>query len=354
MTDTHTNISFNTLQLELSPGNSVPDEVQLIPYGRFRGRDGRRFQMLDVDAVIANTLKWYNPDSNSDKLDLVIDYEHQTRLSDKNGQPAPAAAWIKQLINKGKGGLWGKVEWTGKAHNQVKNREYRYLSPVFSIDKQGNVIALKCAGLTNYPNLEIQAFNKSNFNEEDKQVDLFAQLILLLGLADNASEKDVIEAVTQLKNAGNAESLNKIAAVLGETKADEKSIITAINKQLATSVDAAKYAALDAEVTALKEAMAVNKAEIAVNKAIADGQLVPALKENALTIHKSLGEQVFNDFIAKMPKLNLNNSETPAAGTTPAGSSNLSAEEVAVCKALGVSAEDYKKTVEQEKANATV
>lgn len=354
MTDTQTNISFNTLQLELSSDNSVPDEVQLIPYGRFRGRDGRRFQMWDVDAVIANTLKWYNPDSNSDKLDLVLDYEHQTIFSEKNGQPAPAAAWIKQLINKGKGGLWGKVEWTGKARNQVKNREYRYLSPVFSNDKQGNVVALKCAGLTNYPNLEIQAFNKSNFNEEDKQVNLLAELILLLGLADNASEKDVIDAVTQLKNAGTAESLNKIAAALGETKADEQSIITAINKQQANSVDAVKYAALDAEVAALKEEMAVNKAEAAVNKAITDGQLAPALKENALAIHKGLGEEAFNDFVAKMPKLNLNKSETPAGSTAPADNANLSSEELAVCKALGVSAEDYKKTLEQEKTNASV
>ena len=64
--------------------------------------------MFDVAAVIANTLKWYNPASNSDKLDLVIDYEHQTLFADKNGAPAPAAGWIKQLINKGKDGYGAK------------------------------------------------------------------------------------------------------------------------------------------------------------------------------------------------------------------------------------------------------
>lgn len=173
MTDTHFDISINSLQLELNPDNSVPEEVQLLPYGKIKGRDGRKFSMFDVAAVIANTLKWYNPASNSDKLDLVIDYEHQTLFADKNGAPAPAAAWIKQLINKGKDGLWGKVEWTKRAEKAVADREYRYLSPVFTHDKQGNVIALTCAGLTNYPNLELQAFNKSNLNnEEDKQVDL--------------------------------------------------------------------------------------------------------------------------------------------------------------------------------------
>lgn len=353
MTDTRFDISINSLQLELNPDNSVPDEVQLLPYGKIKGRDGRKFSMFDVAAVIANTLKWYNPASNSDKLDLVIDYEHQTLFADKNGAPAPAAGWIKQLINKGKDGLWGKVEWTKRAEKAVADREYRYLSPVFTHDKQGNVIALTCAGLTNYPNLELQAFNKSNLNnEEDKQVDLLAKLIQLLGLAETASEQDVIDAVTQLKTAGGQVSLNKIADVLG-TAADETSIVTAINKQKAESVDATKYATLNQEVSELKEQIAANKAESAVSQAIADGKLIPALKDNALAIHKSLGETAFNDFIAKMPQLSLNKSDAPT-GTTPAAEGSLTGEELAICKAMGISTEDFKKTLKEEKNHAAV
>lgn len=353
MTDTRFDISINSLQLELNSDNPVPDEVQLLPYGEIKGRDGRKFFMFDVAAVIANSLKRYNPNSQSDKLDLVIDYEHQTIFSGKNGAPAPAAAWIKQLINKGKDGLWGKVEWTKRAEKAVADREYRYLSPVFTHDEQGNVIALTCAGLTNYPNLELQAFNKSNLNnEEDKQVDLLAKLIQLLGLAETASEQDVIDAVTQLKTAGGQTSLNKIADVLG-TSADETSIVTAINKQKAESVDATKYAALNKEITELKEQVAANKAEAAVSQAIADGKLIPALKDNALAIHKSLGEAAFNDFIAKMPQLSLNKSDAPT-GTPPAAEGSLTGEELAVCKAMGISAEDFKKTLKEEKDHAAV
>ena len=353
MTDTHFDISINSLQLELNPDNPVPAEVQMLPYGEIKGRDGRKFFMFDVAAVIANTLKRYNPNTQSDRLDLVMDYEHQTIFSGKNGAPAPAAAWIKQLINKGKDGLWGKVEWTKRAEKAVADREYRYLSPVFTHDKQGNVIALTCAGLTNYPNLELQAFNKSNLNnEEDKQVDLLAKLIQLLGLAETASEQDVIDAVTQLKTAGGQVSLNKIADVLG-TAADETSIVTAINKQKAKSVDATKYAALNKEITELKEQVAANKAEAAVNQAIADGKLIPALKANALAYHKSLGEEAFNDFLAKMPQLSLNKSDAPT-GTPPATVGSLTGEELAVCKAMGISAEDFKKTLKEEKDNASV
>lgn len=353
MTDTRFYISHNALQLALNPDNSVPDEVQLLPYGKIKGRDGRKFAMFDIAAVISNTLKWYNPASGSDKLDLVIDYEHQTLFADKNGAPAPAAAWIKQLINKGSDGLWGKVEWTDRAKKQIAEREYRYLSPVFRHDEKGNVLALTCAGLTNYPNLELQAFNKSNLNnQEDKQVDLLAKLIQLLGLPESASEQDVIDAVTQLKSAGGQASLNKIAGLLA-TAADEQSIITAINKQKLESIDAAQYAALNQQITALKEQVAANKAESAVSQAIADGKLIPALKDNALAIHKSLGEAAFNDFVAKMPQLALNKSDAPT-GTPPASEGSLTGVELAVCKALGISQEDYKKTLKQEKEDAAV
>lgn len=352
MTDTRFDISYNSLQLELNSDNPVPDEVQLLPYGKIKGRDGRQFAMFDPDAVIANTIRKQNPVSNSDKLDLVLDYEHQTFFTSKNGAPAPAAGWIKQLINKGKDGLWGKVEWTKRAEKAIADREYRYLSPVFT-HKEGNVLALKGAGLTNLPNLELQAFNKSNFNnEEDKEVDLLQKLIQLLNLAETASEQDVIDAVTQLKTAGGQVSLNKIAGILG-TAADETSIVTALNKQKAESVDATQYATLSQEVSKLKEQIAANKAEAAVSQAIADGKLIPALRDNALAMHKSLGETAFNDFIAKMPQLSLNKTDAPT-GTPPAAENSLTGEELAVCKAMGISAEDFKKTLKEEKDDAAV
>ncbi len=112
MTDTNSYIALNSAKLDLD--GDVAAEVQLIPYGRFSGRDGRRFSMLDADRVIENTLRRFHPNTATNTLDLVVDYEHQTFLSDKNGQPAPAGGWIKRLINKGDEGLWGVVEWTAK------------------------------------------------------------------------------------------------------------------------------------------------------------------------------------------------------------------------------------------------
>ena len=82
--------------------------------------------------------------------DIVIDYEHQTLKSVE----APAAGWIKKLINRGEQGLWAAVEWTEKAAKYLANREYRYFSPVFMVRKSDRkVVQVTNAALTNSPQI---------------------------------------------------------------------------------------------------------------------------------------------------------------------------------------------------------
>ena len=84
------------------------------------------------------------------KLDLVIDYEHQT-LSDVQ---APAGGWIKDLY-KGEDAIIAKVEWTPKAAEYLKNKEYRYLSPVVLVRKRDQkATAIHSVALTNTPAID--------------------------------------------------------------------------------------------------------------------------------------------------------------------------------------------------------
>ena len=171
MTDTDDYISKNSFTSEFDTAGGVPELVQLIPYGVIKGRDGRRFKMFNTKEVIAETIRRFNPTGVQNTIDLVVDYEHQTDLSAENGKPAPAGGWIKELFDKGNAGLWGKVSWTARAKEFIQSRQYRFLSPVFKHDKDGNVLALLRAGLTNAPNLELKAFNSENLNfMEDSDV----------------------------------------------------------------------------------------------------------------------------------------------------------------------------------------
>lgn len=341
MTDRKNNI-FEQM-IALNKEGKAPTQVHLLPLGKILGRDGREFFLKDVNQVIKNSISRFNPTANSSLLDLVIDYEHQTDYAEINGQPAPAGGWIKRLFAK-EDGLWGDVEWTPKAGKMIEEFEYRYLSPVFTHDKQGNVIALLHAGLTNSPNLELKSFNKSliTITEEDNKLNLLAQLIALLGLAEGATEADAIEAVKKLQTSASAEaSLNKVAATLGVSNKEDE-IIQAINSN---KVDPAKYVgmteyvSLNKKCNELQEKLSTQEAETAINKAVEEGRLMPALKDNALAIHKAQGQAALEDFISKFTATALNKVE--ASASTPATTVKLQSEEVALCKMMGLGQEEY-------------
>ena len=133
---------------ELPPG--APEWVMLMPAGQLEARDGRRWRLTDADAVIRATR------AAAGSLDLAIDFEHQTQNAKQNGQPAPAAGWIRELQARA-GALWARVEWTARAAAMLKAREYRYLSPVFFHTPSGAVARIEGAGLTNYPALDMPA-----------------------------------------------------------------------------------------------------------------------------------------------------------------------------------------------------
>lgn len=128
--------------------NTAPKRVHLLPTGQFTGRDGRGPYRADVSAILRSYAEWGMP--------LAIDYEHQGIHAGKNGQPAPAAGWVKRLISQSDG-IWADVEWTAKAQAMIAAGEYCYLSPVFDHAPGGTVFRLIGAGLTNNPNLYLTA-----------------------------------------------------------------------------------------------------------------------------------------------------------------------------------------------------
>jgi len=122
----------------------IPNEFQLLPYGRI-DIEGEPPAYVDEESI-ASVISHFTRRGN----DMVIDYEHQT-LKDVQ---APAAGWIKRLVDRGKDGLWAVVEWTERAREYLKNKEYRYFSPVFWVTKEGRKVArIENVALTNFPKI---------------------------------------------------------------------------------------------------------------------------------------------------------------------------------------------------------
>lgn len=151
------------------PAGSAPGRIMLLPAGRLETRlhDGREpWNNLDAAAVVAATRALGG--------ELPIDYEHQGELSKKNGQPAPAAGWIKRVYAEA-GAVWGEVEWTARAAAMIEAKEYRFVSPVFTFNKQTrDVTGIVGAALTNDPALVAlseRALARADPTEEDMDLD---------------------------------------------------------------------------------------------------------------------------------------------------------------------------------------
>lgn len=184
--------------MALPDAGTVPEWVHLIPAGQFSGRDGRGPYTLDGASVLEVFAGW--------GAELSIDYEHQALFAPENGEPAPAAGWIKALEMRGDG-LWGRVEWNDRAAALIAAREYRYLSPVFDHDRAGVVFRVTSAGLTNNPNLYLTALNRrEGFSSAHAQQgdivelkELLERLRYMLNLPTLATLADVLAELDKVK-----------------------------------------------------------------------------------------------------------------------------------------------------------
>jgi phage I-like protein len=124
--------------------SEAPAEFQLLPNGRI---DIEGDLPAYVDAESARLILEHQRRRGND---MVIDYEHQT-LKDIE---APAAGWIKKMIDKGSDGIWAAVDWTKKGKDYLTNKEYRFFSPVILIRAADRkVVAILNVALTNFPKL---------------------------------------------------------------------------------------------------------------------------------------------------------------------------------------------------------
>lgn len=327
----------------------APEWVHLIPAGHFKGRDGRGpYDLADAKAVLA--------ESEAAGLEPVIDYDHQTDLSAIKGVggTAPAAGWIKQMEARADG-IWAKVEWTAKGAAAIAAREYRYLSPVFLHTKAGRVIKVLRAALTNNPNLNLTALASQETDPSklkpkgDDMEELLKELAAALGLPEDSDQEAIVAHARTLKEDGAArtDAIKAIAKAAG-AKEDEDAdkVVTAvqaaIEKAGKTDPDPGKFVPADV-VTSLqaqvKELLADKSTQV-VDQAIKDGKVTPANRDWALAYHAKDAEG-FAKFVENQPAIV---TAGDGAKGKPAGDGSLDADDMALCTALGLDPEEYKKT----------
>lgn len=243
-------------------------------------------------------------------LDMVIDYEHQT----EEGNPAPAAGWIKALENRGPDGLWATVEWTQKAGEYLANREYRYFSPVFLVSKSDRrLMELLRVALTNAPKLNRIRPIVARLDPAPPQAStsipteesMFLETIAKqLGLPEGAREQDVSAAVARLllQSAAPARTCDACTAC-----ADVRGALDLPGEAGASEIIASIHALkqrpdLGVEVADLRRRLAERDRDDLVEAALREGKITPAQKEWAQT-YALRDPGGFRLFTAKAPRV---------------------------------------------------
>lgn len=324
--------------------SNTPDMIQLLPYGHITTKKGD----FVVDEAAENEIM---QNFKNRKNDVVIDYEHQT-LKDV---VAPAAGWIKKLENRGKEGIWGEVEWTGKAKDFIANKEYKYLSPVIFVSKTDKrVQLLHSAALTNDPAIDgmvplanklIANTNLDDNEEENNNMDELKKIAAALGLDENATLEQILEAIKGLTDDEKAEgddpalSANKDILSLLELPATAKA--EDVKGKIIQLKNPSGYVSAE-EFNKLQAKIASRETDEVVLKALKEGKITPAQKEWAKAYAlKDL--EGFTNFVKNAPQVvpmkMMDFKDTEISG----GSKVPDEAQIMINKMLGVSDEDYKK-----------
>jgi len=325
--------------------NAATNEVQLTPAGHFKAVDGRPFDAKDwyIDGVIAARII---ANAEARITPFIIDYEHQTLLSEKNGQPAPAAARFSTLEWRDGQGLFATdVKWTEKAAAFIKSGEYGFISPVLPYQKgTGEVRGFLHAALTNTPAVdgmhEVAALAAKNIttSQEDHIMDR-ELLIAMLNLSAEASDADIKSAITALKQQADASTTQAATiAALKQTQFDP-----------AQHIDLATFEAVKTELATLKQEGLNHEIESLVTAGLKDGRLTAnqdawARKLGASDI-AALKQYLDDANPIEALKGSQTGGKKPEGGD---GDTTLDADALAVCKQLGIDPKEYLKTQNEE------
>lgn len=238
-------------------------EIRVMPLGRWFYR-GRPFDVTDVHVHAATN--YFDSVRRSNGQLIPFDYEHQS----VRGETAPAAGWIHELRAKAGDGLYALVEWTRRAAEYIREKEYKYFSPVLAFnvqnEKTGEPVLMKLLsvaltnnpflpevqevtlkaialreGITDESSLIMQSFDLPHIFSGATSMDLqqiVEQLKQLLGLAPETPATEVTNKVKTIMQAAEALGAGGAAGTSPEAAMQEAAVAMTVRGELATILGA--------------------------------------------------------------------------------------------------------------------
>ena len=216
------------------------------------------------------------------------------------------------------------VEWTEQGQQLIRDKAYRYLSPVFAFNAESQqILQLHSAGLTNQPNLPLTALNQ-------QQGEMTMSLNIALCRALNLPEASPDEAI-----------IAKAQALFKETEPTSlEAMVPRADYDLALN----RAQAAEAKVQHIEEEQQQAAIELAINQALEQGVITPATADyHRACCRQAGGLEQFQDFVSKAPKV----VSDVAFNHANIDDHGLTDDERLVCELLGVNEDIF----QQKEAN---
>ncbi|MHB1305352.1 MAG: phage protease [Acidiphilium sp.] len=353
-----------------------------MPAGVFYGRDKRGpYRVKDAEAVITASMA---------EGKLPLDENHATDHAMSTGAASPARGWIDRMEVR-PDGVWGHVDWNDGGRALMSDRAYRGVSPVFTHEKDGAVVRVLRAALTNTPNLAQLATLHATLAaaERDKLApEMFAfPRLKECPLVDREHTELAWDMVDQVRGATQSERAEARRRILARAKAlgmdtggwtaahsqgtdmdiagvrqalglpdtaDEAACLAAMTttretvarqteeiakaKQTTAPVD--QVVALQTQLDTLKAERAREKSTAVIDKAIAEGKPIVPVREQYIALHMADPAKL-EAMLAALPSLHAagrgkDGKFVAANAGGEEGAEAMSEADKAVCAKMGI------------------
>ena len=273
----------------------------ITPLGEFVGSstDGKPTkEIIDEESIIQMARQ---------TEELLLDRDHASMRS-QDERNTKAYGWIsglKAIVGLGDmDGLYGTIKWTPDGIELVKERAYRFLSPVFELDGDGRAVKLVNVALTNRPalplppiiNSESEDGNKISITNSKKDTDLMnkdeienmIRDMVKQAISENNKTEEKTEVVNseckvdETKKETTNEETNVEETNVDETKVEENKVEETTNEE--SKVDETNVEETKVDETKVDETKEENKEE---NKEVIKADVL-----NSAVIQTTLGTSI--------------------------------------------------------------
>lgn len=221
------NLYFNSVSLEDNEG-----KIKIIPVGKFPDHPdgGHEVTSDDINAMVENIKK--------NKMDILFDYGHESLWNPK----ASAAGWSdKEGVEARADGLYiDYPNLTPKARLMVDEDEYRYLSPVYKLNRKSGEAEIISVALTNTPFFKSEIEHlKNSFIQLNGGKEMNQKIFEFFNLSPEGDENQILEKINSVRSENGISNIDELKINSERPSASDLFVNNAINdgKILPTEAD---------------------------------------------------------------------------------------------------------------------